>query len=127
MSLEAKAKTFKVSKDSLLLMNKFLEERGLTDRQELVEFVFCLLDESKTLKMRLENAEKEIQKLEEKCANYCNLEVATIKKYEDLHSDFISQSEAWQKTINKNKVLESRLALIRSLIKEFPEIGRAHV
>jgi predicted RNase H-like nuclease (RuvC/YqgF family) len=43
--------------------------------------------------------------------------------YEDLHSDFISQSESWQKTINKNKVLEGRLSRIRSLIKELRELN----
>jgi hypothetical protein len=60
--------------------------------------------------VRLEDAQKEIQKTE--------------KKLEDLHSDFISTSEAWQKTINKNKVLEGCLSRIRSLIKEFPKPNR---
>lgn len=40
------------------------------------------------------------------------------QKYEDLHSDFISQSEAWQKTINEKKVLEGVLAQARQLADE---------
>jgi hypothetical protein len=120
MSLKAKAKYF---------VDVWIPKKGTTKR-------FAVEHEGKIIHgkeqdgyfvkkpaLLLEDAQKEIQNLREKCANYCNLEVATIKKYEDLHSDFISQSEAWQKTIDKNKVLEGCLARIRSLTKEFPDEG----
>jgi len=87
-----------------------LEVKAKTLNQIVIDKEFAVNDPKWNMRyVRLEDAQKEIQKTE--------------KKLEDLHSDFISQSEAWQKTIDKNKVLEGRLALIRSLIKKFPDEG----
>ena len=41
------------------------------------------------------------------------------KQYESLHSDFITQSEAWQKTIDKNKALEGKIEAAKQIVDKW--------